>query len=386
MRDWFYDPNMHGVDWRGIREKYEALIPYVSHREDLNYLLAEMGSELMAGHVYVERSSDPPRVTRVDGGLLGAEIVPDASGYFKIAKIYPGENWHESFRSPLTEPGVNAKVGDFVLAVDGRPVRGVKNFFELLEGKADRVVTLRLNAKPDTSGARDERVRPIKSESNLRYLDWVATRREHVDKLSAGRIGYIHAPNTAAEGNRELFKNFYPQSTRDALIIDDRYNGGGFIPDRMIELLERKPLNYWVRRGIGTSSTPGFAHAGPKAMLTNGYAGSGGDALPYYFRERGLGRIFGTTTWGGLIGLSGTPSLVDGGSLSAPTFRFLDLEGKWAVEAVGVDPDVEVIDRPDALARGEDPTLEAAVKYLLEELRRNPPKKPTVPAPPVLKR
>jgi tricorn protease len=386
MRDWFYDPNMHGVDWRGIREKYEALVPYVSHREDLNYLLVELGGELMAGHIYVERGADPPRVARVDGGLLGAEIVPDASGYFRIAKIYPGENWHESFRSPLTEPGVKAKVGEFILAVDGRPARGVKNFFELLEGKGDRVVTLKVNARPDPAGARDERVRPIKSESNLRYLDWVATRRELVDKLAGGRIGYIHAPNTAVEGNRELFKNFYPLAGKDALIIDDRYNGGGFIPDRMIELLERKPLNYWVRRGTGTTPTPGFAHAGPKAMLTNGYAGSGGDALPYYFRERGLGRIFGTTTWGGLIGLSGTPALADGGTLTAPTFRFLDLDGKWAVEGTGVDPDVEVVDRPDALARGEDPTLEAAVKYLLAELQRNPPKKITVPAPPVLKR
>ncbi len=385
MRDWFYDPNMHGVDWQAIRAKYGQLVPFVSNREDLNFLLTEMGSELMAGHVYVERGSDAPRVARADGGLLGAEFEADASGYFRVTKIYPGENWHESFRSPLTEPGVRAKVGDYVLAVDGRSTRGVKNFYELLEGKGDRVVTLRLNNRPDAAGARDERVRPVKSESNLRYLDWVESRRALVERLSDGRIGYIHAPNTAAEGNRELFKNFYPQARKDALVIDDRYNGGGFIPDRMIELLERKPLNYWARRGIGLSSTPAFAHLGPKAMLTNGYAGSGGDALPYYFRERQLGRIFGTTTWGGLIGLSGTPQLADGGSLSTPSFRFLDLAGNWAVEGVGVDPDVEVVDRPEALARGEDPTLEAAVKYLMEELRRNPPRKPTPPAPPVLR-
>ena len=262
----------------------------------------------------------------------------------------------------------------------------MKNFYELLEGKADRVVTLKLNNRADVAGARDERVRPVKSESNLRYLDWVESRQELVNKLSGGRVGYIHVPNTAVEGNRELFKNFYPQSRKEALIIDDRYNGGGFIPDRMIELLERKPLNYWVRRGTGANSTPVFAHAGPKAMLINGYAGSGGDALPYYFRLRGLGRVFGTTTWGGLIGLSGNPQLMDGGSLSAPTFRFLDLEGNWAVEGVGVDPDVEVVDRPDALARGEDPTLEAAVKYLMDELRRSPQKRVTAPAPPVVVR
>ncbi|HKS27584.1 MAG TPA: PDZ domain-containing protein [Pyrinomonadaceae bacterium] len=386
MRDWFYDPNMHGVNWTAIRAKYEQLVPYVANREDLNFLMTEMGSELMAGHIYVERGSDRPRVERNDGGLLGAEIVPDASGYYRITKIFPGENWHDSFRSPLTEPGVRAKTGDFILAVDGRSTQGVKNFYQLLEGKADRVVTLTVNTRPDTAGARDERVRPIKSETNVRYLDWVQARQAIVDRLSGGRIGYIHVPNTAVEGNRELFKNFYRQTRKEALIIDDRYNGGGFIPDRMIELLERKPLSYWARRGTGATSTPAFAHLGPKAMLINGYAGSGGDALPYYFREMGLGRIFGTTTWGGLIGLSGNPPLADGGSLTPPTFRFMDTEGRWAVEGVGVDPDVEVVDTPEALARGEDPTLEAAVKYLMDELRRNPPRRVNVPSPPVLLR
>lgn len=386
MRDWFYDPNLHGVDWRAVREKYAVMLPYLANREDLNFLLTEMGSELMAGHVYVERGSDPSRVERNDGGLLGAEIVPDASGYFRINKIFPGENWQESFRSPLTEPGVRAKTGDVIIAVDGRSTKGVKNFYELLEGKAARVVTLTLNTRPDAAGAHDERVRPVKSESNLRYLDWVQSQRAMVDKLSGGRIGYIHVPNTAVEGNRELFKNFYPQANKDALIIDDRYNGGGFIPDRMIELLERKPLSYWTRRGTGAYSTPNFAHTGPKAMLINGYAGSGGDAFPYYFRERGLGRIFGTTTWGGLIGLSGNPPLADGGSLSTPSFRFFDLQGKWAVEGTGVDPDVEVVDRPEAFAQGQDPTLEAAIKYLLGELQRNPPRRLTAPTPPVMRR
>ncbi|HST51596.1 MAG TPA: PDZ domain-containing protein [Pyrinomonadaceae bacterium] len=384
MRDWFYDSNMHGMNWPAVRDKYGALVPFIANREDLNYILTEMGSELSAGHIYVSRGSDPPPVTRTDGALVGAEVAPDPSGYFRITHIFPGENWQESFRSPLTEPGVRAKVGDFIIAVDGHTTRGVKNFYELLQGKAARVVTLTLSDRADASGAHDERVRPVKSESNLRYLDWVESRRALVEKLSGGRIGYIHAPDTAVEGNRELFKGFYPQAGKDALVIDDRYNGGGFIPDRMIELLERKPLNYWVRRGVGITSTPVFANAGPKAMLTNGYAGSGGDAFPYYFRERNLGRIFGTATWGGLIGLSVTPQLADGGSLSTPSFRFLDTEGHWAVEGTGVDPDVEVVDRPEAMARGEDPTLEAAVKYLLDELRRNPPKPITSPPPPVM--
>ncbi|MDT7605096.1 MAG: tricorn protease, partial [Acidobacteriota bacterium] len=385
MRDWFYDPNMHGVDWNAVRAKYGALVPYIANREDLNYVMTEMGSELMAGHIYVERGSDPPKVARADGALLGAEIVSDPSGYFKIAKIFPGENWQESFRSPLTEPGVKAKVGDFITAVDGHSTKEVKNFYELLEGKASRVVTLTLSDRADGAGAHDERVRPIRSESNLRYFDWVQSRRAMVDRLSGGRIGYIHVPNTAVEGNRELFKGFYAQANKDALLNDDRYNGGGFIPDRMIELLERKPVSYWTRRGGDVYSTPGFANTGPKAMLTNGYAGSGGDAFPYYFRERNLGKIFGTTTWGGLIGLSGTPPLADGGSLSTPSFRFIDLNDQWAVEGTGVDPDVEVVDRPDAVARGEDPSLEAAVKYLMDELRRNPPKHMTSPTPPIMR-
>lgn len=282
----------------------------------------------------------------------------------------------------MTEPGVHAKKGEFIIAVDGHLTNAVKNFYELLQGKANRAVSLTLNNRPDATGAHDERARTVRSEANLRYLDWAQSRRALVERLSGGRIGYIHVPNTAVEGNRELFKNFYPQANKDALIIDDRYNGGGFIPDRMIELLERKPLNYWSRRGIGLIQTPAFANAGPKAMFTNGYAGSGGDSLPYYFRERKLGRIFGATTWGGLIGLSGNPSLADGGSLSTPDIRFLDLNGNWAVEGVGVDPDVEVVDRPDAVARGEAPSLEAAINYLMDELRRDPPKRIAAPPPP----
>ena len=377
LRDWFYDPNMHGLDWNAIRTKYGQLVPFVAHRADLDYILGEIAGELNAGHAYV---APPPGLDtdRVDNGLLGAEIVAE-SGVFRIAKIFPGENWHESFRSPLTEPGVKVREGEYILAVDGVPTRGVDNFYRLLENKADRVVTLLVNGSPETAGAREERVRPVKRETNLRYLDWVASRRAYVEKASNGRIGYMHLPNTAGEGNRELFKAFYPQIDKDALIIDDRYNGGGFIPDRMIELLDRPVLNYWARRGVEPSATPAYAHVGPKAMLVNGYSSSGGDALPYYFRKRKLGTIIGTRTWGGLIGISGNPSLMDGGNVSAPQFRFFDTEGMWAVEGVGVAPDVEVVDRPDLVAAGQDPSLEAAVKLLLEQLAKNPPKKVVVP-------
>ena len=377
LRDWFYDPGMHGQDWNAIRAKYGQLVPFVAHRADLDYILGEIAGELNAGHAYV---GSPPDLNqdRVDNGLLGADIVAD-SGVFRIRRIFPGENWHEGFRSPLTEPGVKVREGDYILAVDGVPTRGVDNFYRLLENKANRVVTLLVNSTASTTGAREEKVRPIKKETNVRYLDWVNSRRAYVEKASGGRIGYIHLPNTGAEGNRELVKGFYPQVDKDALIIDDRYNGGGFIPDRMIELLDRPVLNYWVRRGQPPSATPAFAHVGPKVMLINGYSASGGDALPYYFRKRQLGTIIGTRTWGGLIGISGNPSLMDGGSVSAPTFRFLDTEGMWAVEGVGVAPDIEVVDRPDLVAAGQDPSLEAAVKLLMEQLAKNPPKDVKIP-------
>ena len=377
LGDWFYDPNMHGLDWNAIREKYGQLVPFVAHRADLDYILGEVAGELNAGHVYVGSPADL-NADRVDNGLLGAEIVAD-SGVFRIAHIFPGENWHEQFRSPLTEPGVKVREGDYILAVDGVSTRGVDNFYRLLENKADRVVTLLVNAKADTAGAREEKVRPVRKETNLRYLDWVASRRAYVEKASGGRIGYMHLPNTGAEGNRELFKSFYPQVDKEALIIDDRYNGGGFIPDRMIELLDRPVLNYWARRTVKPTATPAYAHVGPKVMLTNGYSSSGGDALPYYFRKRKLGTIIGTRTWGGLIGISGNPALMDGGSVSAPQFRFLDTEGMWAVEGTGVSPDIEVVDRPDLVAAGQDPSLEAAVKLLMDELAKNPPKKIVVP-------
>ncbi len=380
MRDWFYDPAMHGLDWQAVHDRYAALLPWVATRDDLDLLLEEMGAELSAGHVYVSRG-DEAEVPRVEGGLLGAEIEADPSGAFRISRIFPGENWHDDMRSPLTEPGVHVKEGDYILAVDGQPTRGVDNFYRLLENKAGRVVTLRVAASPSGDGAHDEKVRPVKNEQNLRYLAWVQASRDWVDKASGGRIGYIHMPDTAIAGNRELFKYFYAQANKDALIVDDRYNGGGFVPDRMVALLSRPLLNYWVRRGVELTTTPDFVNTGPKVCLINGSAGSGGDAFPYYFKKLGLGPLIGTKTWGGLIGLSGNPDLLDGGSLSTPESRFLDTEGHWGIENVGVPPDIEVIDSPDAIAKGQDPSLERAVSYLLEELRKHPPVR--VKAPPI---
>jgi tricorn protease len=378
FRDWFYDPAIHGLDWNAMRARYGEMAPFMATRSDLDFLLGELGGEVSAGHVYVQVGNEPGP-EGVPGGLLGAEIEADPSGYFRVAHIFPGENWHPDFRSPLTEPGVHVEEGEYILAVDGQPTNKVENFYRLLENKADRVVTLRVNGKPSLQGAREERVRPVGNEQNLRYLDWVLATRAKVEKASGGRIGYIHLPNTAVEGNRELFKYFYPMANRDALILDDRYNGGGFIPDRMIALLSRPVLSYWVTRDGQPGSTPAFVNTGPKVALINGQAGSGGDAFPFYFKKMGLGPLIGTRTWGGLIGLSGGPSLVDGGQLTVPTFRFMTTEGQWAVENEGVAPDIEVVDRPDALAKGQDPTLEKGIEVLMEALKKNPPKKVTVP-------
>ena len=383
LRDWFYDPNMHGMDWEKMRKKYEVLVPFVAHRADLDYIFGELGGELSSGHVYVG-PGDYPEIERVNNGLLGAELTADASGYYKITKIFPGENWHEDFRSPLTEPGVHVREGDFILAINSRPVKTTDNPYRYLEDQAGRLVTLTVNDKPSMQNAREEKVRPIQRETNLRYLDWIESRRKLVEKASGGRIGYIHLPNTAEEGNRELFKYFYPQADCDALIIDVRYNGGGFIPERMIELLDRPVLNYWTRRNAMPVSTPGFSNQGPKVCLINGYSSSGGDAFPYYFRKRGLGKIIGTRTWGGLIGLSGNPGFMDGGTIHIPTFRFLDTNGQWDIENIGVSPDIEVLDRPDLVAEGKDPSLEKGIEVLLETLKENPPKKLVLPEPPDL--
>jgi tricorn protease len=378
-RDWFYDPGLHGNDWGAVYAKYAALLPQVNHRNDLDYLFSEMAGELNAGHIYVERG-DEPQVVRKPGGFLGAEIEAHDSGYFRIARIFPGQNWSEPFRSPLTEPGVGVKAGSYVIAVDGVDAKSVQNFYQLLEAKAGQVVRLTVNDRPSSEGARTVEVKTQTSENPLRYLDWVEARRAMVDRLSGGRIGYIHLPNTLFEGNRELFKQFPSQITKEALIVDDRYNGGGFIPDRMIEILARKPLNYWKRRGLEPQAQPFLSHRGPKAMLINGLSSSGGDALPYYFRALGLGRLIGTRTWGGLIGVSGNPRLADGGGTTAATFRFMAADGSWAVENEGVAPDIEVIDAPHLVAAGRDPSLEKAVEVLLEELRKNP--LPAIQAPP----
>lgn len=381
LRDWFYDENHHGQDWDAILKRYQPMADAIAHRADLDYVLSEIAGEINSGHIYVN-SGDMPTATRLQHGLLGVEISAHKSGFVKIENIFKGENWHENFRSPLNEPGVNASVGDYIVEVNGRSVKDVVNFYELLENTQGKSVELLLSKSPSLKKSWKVTVKPIASETGLRYLQWTQSRAEYVNKLSDGRIGYVHLPNTHYEGNRSLFKNFLPQTSKEAMIIDDRYNGGGFIPEHMITWLARKPLNYWKRRGVEPTKTPQFAHDGPKAMLINGYSSSGGDALPYYFRQAGLGKLIGTRTWGGLIGISGNPGLVDGGSVIAATFRILDNDGNWIIENEGVSPDIEVIDRPELIQAGQDPSIERAVQELLKELKANPKKTLIVPPAP----
>ena len=385
VRDWFYDPALHGVDWPALVARYGALVPHVAHRADLDFLLGELVSELEAGHTYVT-PGDEPKIERVAGGFLGCELSADSSGRYRIAKIYPGENWDEASRSPLTEPGVNVAEGEFLLAIDGVELTTSDNPYRLLEGKANRAATLLVGRAPSREGARSVTVRTVASEQGLRYLDWVRSRMALVDRLSGGKVGYIHLPDTALAGNRMLQKLFYSQAARPALLVDDRYNGGGFIPDRMIEMLSRTTLAFWARRGVDAMRTPGFAHDGPKAMLVNGYSSSGGDALPWFFRKQGLGPLIGTRTWGGLIGLSGNARFVDGGSVDVPTFRIYDGEGNWVVENVGVAPDVEVFDVAERRIDGGDPSLEKGVEILLEALSKKSGALPKSPAPPRIQR
>jgi tricorn protease len=365
---------MHGNDWLAIREKYAPLLTHVAYRQDLDYLFGEIAGELNAGHNYVS-AGDETRPKRRDGGLLGAEIVP-ANGFYRIEKIFAGESWQDAHRSPLAEPGVGAKKGDYILAVDGVSSSSVKNFYSLLENKGGQLVSLTLNDTPDVTHSRNVLVRTIKRETNLRYLDWVQSRRDRVEELSGGRVGYVHLPNTAFEGHRELYRLYSTQIDKDAILIDVRYNGGGFIPDHMISLVARQPIVYWKNRGLHheAQTTPIISHNGPKATLINGYSSSGGDAFPFYFRKLGLGPLIGTRTWGGLIGIAGNPLLVDDGGIQISRFRMLDTDGKWVVENEGVAPDIEVVDRPEQVALGEDPSLEAGVRYLMGQLEKTPPR------------
>lgn len=372
MRDWFYDPNMHGVDWRKMHDKYAVLVPYVANRADLDYIFGELVGELNSGHCYVN-PGDMQKVKRVPVGVLGCELQPDGK-FYKITKIYPGENWGGK-RSPLTEPGIKVKEGEYLIGIDGSIVHTDENPYRFLENKTKRQVTLLINGTASEKGARKIVVQPVASEQALRHLAWVQRNKEIVAKLSGGRIGYIYVPNTSFEGFKEFYRGWYDQFTKDGLIIDERYNGGGSLPHPMVLDMAYPALQYWARRNLALYSTPMQTHEGPKVMLINGRASSGGDAFPAYFRTLKLGPLMGQTTWGGLIGYSGSPRLADGGGFAVPAFAYVNREGRWDVEYYGVKPDIEVFDDPTLIQAGREPMLEEAVKYILGELEKHPPKK-----------
>ncbi len=378
MRDWFYDPDMHGVDWKKMHDRYAVLLPHVAHRTDLDYILGELIGELNAGHCYVN-SGDMPRVERVPVGLLGCRFEADGD-YYRISKIYRGANWNDNERSPLTEPGMNVTEGTYLLEIDGRGVGTSESPYAHLENKVGIPVMLRINDKPSLKGAREITVTPIASELALFYMDWVERNRKLVDRLSGGRIGYIHVPNTWYDGYREFLKAWQPLMNKEALIIDERYNGGGHSPYEMVQMMGSRAFNYWASRHTEPTSTPFPLNEGPKAMLINGLSSSGGDAFPFYFREAGLGPLIGEKTWGGLIGYGFSPGFIDGGGFAVPGFSFMNSEGEWDVEAVGVDPDIYVWDDPTMIQAGREPMIEKAIEYLFDELEKNPAKKVKTPA------
>jgi len=381
QRDFFYDPGMHGVDWQAVHEQYAAMLDDCRSREDVSFVIREMISELNVGHTYYF-GGDVEHQPSVSVGMLGCDFAYDAGAY-RIAKIYEGGPWDADARGPLSQPGVDVKSGDYLLAVNGVPVETSKAPWAAFQGLAGKVVTLTLSDKPEiTDDVRDVVVKLAAGESNLRYRAWVEKSRAHVDKKSGGKVGYIYVPNTGVDGQNELFRQFYGQIDKKALIIDERWNGGGQIPSRFIELLNRPATNSWARRDHKDWTWPPDSQQGPKCMLINGLAGSGGDCFPYYFRQAGLGKLIGTRTWGGLVGISGNPGLIDGGYTSVPTFAFYENDGTWGIEGYGVPPDIEVIDDPALMTEGGDPQLDAAIAQMLQEIKTNgytPPSRPKYP-------
>ncbi|MCP3915808.1 MAG: peptidase S41 [bacterium] len=368
-RDWFYDPNLHGVDWKAVRDRALAALDSATSREDVTFLVGEMIAELNVGHAYNASGPEGSRPTPAGPsvGLLGCDWEATDGGY-RVARIL-GADYDADARSPLAVHGVDAAVGDYLLAVNGVPVEAGRSIYAAFAGTAGRATVVTLNASPGRDGnERDVTVEPLGSERSLRYRDWVAGCRARALEVSGGRVGYVHVPSTGIDGQNELVRQFMGQRHKDALIIDERWNSGGQIPTRFIELLDRPTTNFWATRSGRDWEWPPVGHRGPKAMLINHAAGSGGDAFPYYFRQSGLGKLIGTRTWGGLVGLSGQPPLIDGASPTVPTFAFYEKDGTWGVEGHGVAPDIEVLDDPAKMCHGEDPQLETAIAHLLAEL------------------
>ena len=370
-RDWFYDRNIHGLDIKEAEKKYEPYLRNVAARSDLTYLFQEMLGNMTVSHMGTG-GGDLPEVKRVQTGLLGADYEV-ANGRYRFLRVYSGENWNPQLRAPLTQPGVNVKAGEYLLAINGREVRPPENVYSFFEGMADKSVLLRVGADPNGSGARDVTVVPVPDEGRLRNLAWIEENRRKVDQMTGGKVAYIYMPDTANGGLTAFNRYFYAQLGKEAAIVDERFNGGGLLATDIAEILNRKPLSAASNR-VGEPLMQPQGIFGPKVMLINERAGSGGDAMPWYFRRAGVGKLIGMRTWGGLVGMAGGPGLMDGGFVGAPSSGIYNpMTGEWEVENIGVPPDIEVEQDPALVRKGRDPQLEKAVEVILEEMKKNPP-------------
>jgi tricorn protease len=375
-RDFYWDPAMTGHNWEQIGKRYEALLPWVAHRADLNYLIGEMIAELSTSHTYVG-GGDQPHAPQIGVGLLGVDYQA-GEAFYRIAKIYPGENWSQATRSPLTEPGLKVKSGDYLIAVNGQPATTSQDVYAYFQNLAGKIVTLKLNSKPSVDGAWEITVKPTGDESGVRYLDWIDNNRKRVEQATGGRIGYMHVPDTTIDGIIQFDKAFNAQLDKDGIIVDERDNSGGQIPDFYTEKLKRQLLAVVAARDTQDQPWPPVAIYGPKIMIINELAGSGGDAFPWFFHREKIGPIVGERTWGGLVGIGNGQPLRDGGFVTAPGFGFwsTDNGGEWVVENHGVDPDYVVPQRPDLVVSGHDPQLEKAIDLANEALKGYKPLPP----------
>jgi tricorn protease-like protein/C-terminal processing protease CtpA/Prc len=385
-RDFFYEPTMHGVNWPAMRDHYGKMVEDCVTREDLAYVQGEMISELNIGHAYVTSPGDVEQQPTIPVGMLGCDYTleqTDLGKAYQIATIYTGAPWDSDARGPLSQPGVDVHTGDYLLAVNGQPIDTAQDPWAAFQGAADRPTLITVSKKPTLDAeARDVVVKPVPSEATLRYRAWIEHNRKYVEDKSGGQVGYIYVPSTGLDGQTDLYRQFLGQRDKAALIIDERWNSGGQIPTRFIELLNRPVTNYWAKRDGKDGTWPPDSHQGPKCMLINGLAGSGGDMFPWLFHHDKLGALIGMRTWGGLVGISGNPGLVDGGAISAPTFGFYKTNGTWGVEGHGVDPDIEVVDDPAKMWNGGDPQLDTALDLMAHEIKEHgytPPKRPASP-------
>ncbi|SFD92462.1 S41 family peptidase [Thermophagus xiamenensis] len=382
MRDFFYVENMHGRDWKAIHDKYAVLLPYVNHRNDLNYVIGEMIGELNVGHAYVN-TGEKPSAERIKTGLLGATFQQHESGYFKITEILDGAPWSEKMYSPLQAPGVDVNVGDYILAIDRQSVKQADNIYELLVGKAGQTVELLVNSRPESDGARRVLVTPIDDESELYYFKWVNDNIRKVNEATNGRVGYIHIPDMGPNGLNKFVRFFYPQLDKEGLIIDDRGNGGGNVSPMILERLAREAYRVNMRRNSPeVTPVPNETLVGPKVALIDKYSASDGDLFAFGFKALGIGQTIGTRTWGGIVGITGSLPFIDGTQLRIPQFTSLSMDGKWIIEGKGVQPDIEVENDPWKEFNGEDEQLNKAIEVVMQQLKDRKPL-PTIPEAPV---